>query len=76
MQRWVRVAEVRFATGERTLTMILTPTDPEQPVFRRTARHDVVYYSDDFAIDAHAALYERDRTMIDAFAVWFSAWDA
>lgn len=75
MQRWTRVAEVRLAIDDRTLTMILTPTDPERPAFRRTSRHDLVYYSDDLAVDAHDVLYERDRAMIDAFAAWFSAWD-
>jgi len=76
MARWTRVAEVRFAAGDRTLTMILTPTDPDRLAFRRTPRHDLVYYSDDLAKDAHGALYERDRPMIDAFAAWFTAWDA
>ncbi|MDP6942699.1 MAG: hypothetical protein QF464_01000 [Myxococcota bacterium] len=75
MARWTRVAEVQLATGERTLTMIVTPTDPERSAFRRTRRHDLVYYSDDLAVAEHDALYARDRAMIDAFATWFSAWD-
>ena len=76
MARWVRVAEVALATDGRTLTMILTPTDPERPAFRRTQRHDIVYYSDDLAVSEHDALYARDREMIEAFATWFTAWDA
>jgi len=75
MARWTRVAEVRLATQDRTLTMIVTPTDPERPAFRRTAGHDLVYYSDDLAVGEHDALYARDRAMIDAFATWFDAWD-
>ena len=76
MARWTRVAEGAFSTGERRLTMILTPTDPDRPAFRRTPRHDIVYYSDDLAVAEHDALYARDREMIEAFATWFTAWDA
>ena len=75
MMRWTRVAEVKFATKERALTMILTPSDPERPAFKRTARHDLIYYSDDLAVSEHDALYARDATMIEAFATWFDAWD-
>lgn len=75
MARWTRVAEVQLCTDERTLTMILTPTNPERPAFRRSAHYDLVYYSDDLAVSEHEALYERDRPMIDAFASWLTAWD-
>jgi hypothetical protein len=75
MTRWTRVAEVALATEARSLTMILTPSDPERPAFQRGTHYDLVYYSDDLPVSDHDALYERDRVMIEAFAAWFLAWD-
>ena len=76
MQRWVRVAEAMFRCEARNLTMILSPSDPNRPAFRRGLRYDLIYYSDDLPVSEHDALYARDRRMIDAFAVWFVSWDS
>ncbi len=75
MARWTRVAEVQLGCGDRTLTMILTPTEPDRPAFVRSARYDLVYYSDDLEVTEHDTLYARDKNMIDAFASWLVAWD-
>lgn len=75
MTRWARVAEVKLATDDRTLTMILTPSDPERPAFQRATHYDLVYYSDDLPVSAHDQLFARDRAMIEAFSAWFIAWD-
>ncbi len=76
MQRWTRVAEVMLTCGSRNLTMIFSPKDEERPAFRRARHFDLIYYSDDLAVSEHEALYARDRIMIDAFALWFTAWDS
>jgi hypothetical protein len=75
MTRWARVAEVQLATEGRSLTMILTPSDPDRPAFQRSTHYDLVYYSDDLPISDHGRLFARDRVMIEAFATWFIAWD-
>ena len=75
MARWTRVAEVQFGTDARSLTMILSPNDPDRPAFQRAAHYDVVYYSDDLPVSDHDQLIARDRAMIEAFSAWFTSWD-
>ncbi|MEZ4269250.1 MAG: hypothetical protein R3F39_23075 [Myxococcota bacterium] len=74
--RWVPVVELRLTNGARTLCFIVAPADPEQPAFKRGARYDIVYYSDDLAVAEHEGLYARDRESIERIARWLVAWDA
>lgn len=74
-ERWTRVAEVLLARPDRTLAFIVAPRDPDQPAFRRTARYDLVYYSDDLPPSEHDGLYGRDKETIERFASWLEAWD-
>jgi hypothetical protein len=73
---WRRVADLKLACADRTLSFIVFPTDPGEAVYARTARHDVVYYSDDLPKDRHADLYARDRATIDRFVAWLRRHDA
>jgi hypothetical protein len=67
-----RVPVVALECGERHLCFIVTPTNLREPAYRRTARHDVTYFSEDVADEAQGQIYRRDREMIDAFARWMS----
>ena len=64
-----------FARGGQTLCFIVTPTDPAEPAYKRSRRHDVVYFSEDVPDAEQARIYARDRAMIDRFAAWVVAWD-
>jgi len=70
---WRRVADFKLAHGDRTLSFIVFPTDPNERVYARTSRLDVVYYSDDLPPSEHDALFARDGAMIDAFVAWLDA---
>ena len=70
---WVPV--VSWQRGDDRVAIIVTPTQPSEPAYRRTARHDVTYFSEDVADDAQDEIYRRDRAMIDAFAAWLLARD-
>lgn len=70
---WRRVADIKLSQGDRTLSFIVFPTDPNERVYARTDRLDVVYYSDDLPPSRHDELFERDAAMIDAFVAWISA---
>jgi len=73
---WRLVADVRLKSPERHLGFLIFPTDPTESVYGRTLRHDVVYYSDDLAVDDHhAELYRRDHRTIDRFVAWLASWD-
>lgn len=59
-----------------SLCFIVTPTDPQQRVYRRTLHLDVVYFSEDVPDDEQQGVYDRHRGTIDAFVAWLSRWDA
>ena len=67
---------VSFRNGEKTLCFIVTPTDRSAPAYKRTARHDLVYFSEDVADNKQSEIYARDREFIDRFAAWLAAWDS
>ena len=62
--------EVAFRADEHTLRFHVMPTMPESRAYRRTARLDLLYED-----DPQGANTARDRTLIDGFADWLSAWD-
>lgn len=70
------VPVLAFRNGDRTLCFIVTPTDPASPAYKRTARYDLVYFSEDVADDRQSEIYRRDREVIDRVAAWLRAWDA
>ncbi len=64
--RWTTVVEILLeATDERTLGLILYPTDPDRPAFRRATHWDLIYYSDDLTVAEHEGLYARDGASIE-----------
>jgi hypothetical protein len=69
---WKRVPVVELTHGSETLCFIVTPTEASEPAFRRTARHDVIYFSEDVPDEAQDRIFRRDREMIEAFARWLS----
>lgn len=69
------VPVVTLKLGERTLCFIVTPTDPEERVYRRTAVHDLVYFSEDVPDEEQGVIYARDRAMIDGFCAWMTRRD-
>ena len=71
--RYVPVAS--FTRGGDTIAFIVTTTDPAERVYKRSARYDIVYFSEDVADDDQHIIYARDRSMIDAFCAWLVAWD-
>ena len=62
--------EVAFRADDHTLRFHVMPTNPESRAYRRTARLDLLYED-----DPQGANTARDRTLIDGFADWLSAWD-
>lgn len=66
---------VAFRRGGDTLCFIVTPTDASKPVYKRTTRFDVVYFSEDVPDDQQSQIYRRDRELIDRFAAWLRIWD-
>jgi hypothetical protein len=64
------VPVVEFMRGNETLSFIVTPTNPAEPAYRRSARYDIVYFSEDVADAEQSRIYARDRAMIDRFAAW------
>jgi hypothetical protein len=62
--------------GGSTLSFIVTPTDPDERVYKRTRRYDVVYFSEDVPDDAQQGIYDTHGTTIDAFVAWLVGWDA
>lgn len=69
------VPVVEFARGEETISFIVTPTNPAERVYKRSARYDIVYFSEDVPDAEQARIYARDRAMIDRFAAWVIQWD-
>lgn len=66
---------VAFKNGDKTLCFIVTPTDPSQPAYKRTARYDLVYFSEDVPDDQQSVIYKRDRDFIDRFFAWLRRFD-
>lgn len=75
--RWcVLVALAREGEAERrTLGLLVAPTDPAEPAYRRTRALDLVYFSEDVPDPEQARIYARDRATIDRFWRWLAAWD-
>jgi len=69
------VPVVEFTRGNETLSFIVTPTNPAEPAYRRSARYDIVYFSEDVPDAEQSRIYARDRAMIDRFAAWVMKWD-
>ena len=69
------VPVVEFSHGQETLSFIVTPTNPAEPAYRRSARYDIVYFSEDVPDAEQSRIYARDRAMIDRFAGWVMKWD-
>jgi len=69
------VPVVEFSRAAETLSFIVTPTNPEEPAYRRSARFDIVYFSEDVPDREQSRIYARDRAMIDRFAAWMMRWD-
>lgn len=64
-----------FAREGSTLGFIVAPTIAGERAYRRTARFDITYFSEDVADDQQQGVYDRHRAMIDRFAAWVVAWD-
>jgi hypothetical protein len=73
MGRHVPVA--MFEREGSTLGFIVSPTIPGERAYRRSARFDIVYFSEDVADDQQQGVYDRHRAMIDSVAAWILAWD-
>ncbi len=73
MGRHVPVA--MFAREGSTLGFLVSPTLPGERAYRRSARFDIVYFSEDVADDQQQVVYDRHRAMIDHVAAWIIAWD-
>lgn len=73
MGRHVPVA--MFEHQGSTLGFIVSPTIAGERAYRRSARFDVVYFSEDVADDQQQGVYDRHRAMVDRFAAWVIAWD-
>ncbi|MRG92758.1 hypothetical protein [Polyangium spumosum] len=73
-RRTVPVVELEMEG--RTLSFIVTPTDPAEPAYRRSDRYDIVYFSEDVPDGEQSRIYARDRATIDHFVAWVKAWDA
>ncbi|HRI65181.1 MAG TPA: hypothetical protein PK156_13120 [Polyangium sp.] len=69
------VPVVDFTRGQETISFIITPTNPAEPAYRRSARYDIVYFSEDVPDAEQSRIYARDRAMIDRFAGWIMKWD-
>ncbi len=66
---------VAFERDGSTLGFIVSPKDLQAPVYKRSARFDLVYFSEDVPDDQQQSVYDRNRAMIDRFAAWLIAWD-
>jgi hypothetical protein len=79
-QRWVEVVEVIFERTENErieqLAFILAPTDLARAAYRRSAQFDIVYYSDDLAVEDHHILFAKHQRTIERITGWFLRWDA
>ena len=73
MGRHVPVA--MFERGGSTLGFIVSPSIHGERAYRKSARFDIVYFSEDVADDQQQGVYDRHRAMIDRFAAWVVAWD-
>ena len=76
--RFLMGRQVPVATFEReasTLAFMLSLTDPKEPAYKRSARFDITYFSEDVPDDQQQGVYDRHRAMIDRFAAWLIAWD-
>lgn len=68
-------AHVELRTDATSLGFLVSPTDPAEPAYRRTARFDLVYFSEDVPDPEQDRIYRRDRATIDRFARWLEEWD-
>ena len=73
MGRHVPVA--MFEREGSTLGFIVSPSIVGERAYRRSARFDIVYFSEDVADDQQQGVYDRHRAMIDRVAAWVIAWD-
>ncbi len=69
------VPVVEFSRGNESLSFIITPTNSAEPAYKRSARYDIVYFSEDVPDSEQSRIYARDRAMIDRFANWIMKWD-
>lgn len=62
----------------RTLGLLVHPlAEPDDlPVYARTERHAVTYYSDDLPESRHDELFARDGVTVDRFVAWLRAYEA
>lgn len=67
---------VTFAREGRTLAFIVAPTNLDERVFKRSARLDITYFSEDAPDDRQQGVYDENRAMIERFSAWVLAWDA
>lgn len=72
-QIWRALIELR--TDTTSLGFLISPTDPTERAYRKTARFDFVYFSEDVPDPEQDRIYQRDRATIDRFASWLEAWD-
>ena len=64
-----------FEREGSTLGFIVAPTIAGERAYRRSARFDITYFSEDVADDQQQGVYDRHRAMIDRVAAWVVAWD-
>jgi hypothetical protein len=69
------VPVLAFRRGDDTLCFIVTPSDPSGRSFKRSARFDLSYFSEDVADDDQGKIYARDREQIERVAKWLQRWD-
>jgi hypothetical protein len=73
--RWTVHVELERDAGPReTLGLLVAPTDPGEPAYRRTSALDLVYFSQDVPDPMQHLIYARDRATIDRFFAWLGAW--
>jgi hypothetical protein len=70
------VPVAKFVREGATLCFIVSPSDPNEPAYKRSRRYDIVYFSEDVPDAEQSRIYARDRPMIDRFAAWVIHWDA
>lgn len=64
-----------FEREGSTLGFIVSPSIAGERAYRKSARFDIVYFSEDVPDDHQQGVYDRNRAMIDRFASWIIAWD-
>lgn len=69
------VPVIELAKEGQTLSFIVTPTNLAEPAYRRSARLDLTYFSEDVPDNEQSKIYARDKTVIDRMAAWVASWD-